>query len=195
MNRCAISFQALAEQQADDQIKRVVEEILTSQEFVDNYRNKVKTPLEFVTGVLRALEMEVTGADIPDALDAMGMALFEHPSPDGFSEMSEDWMDSEQLKQRIQWVNTLVRNSADSGRSYLDPVGYFNSNGYTTVEGIVAFLSDLLFADDITLTELVTALEILNQGVPYESDSAQGKEVKLRRLLGTLLSYPGAQYQ
>ncbi|MCB1762886.1 MAG: DUF1800 family protein [Gammaproteobacteria bacterium] len=195
VNRCAISFQALAEQQADDQIKRVVEEILTSQEFVDNYRNKVKTPLEFVTGVLRALEMEVTGADIPDALDAMGMALFEHPSPDGFSEMSEDWMDSEQLKQRIQWVNTLVRNSADSGRSYLDPVGYFNSNGYTTVEGIVAFLSDLLFADDITLTELVTALEILNQGVPYESDSAQGKEVKLRRLLGTLLSYPGAQYQ
>ena len=92
-------------------IREVLATMFHSPEFwADSaYRDKVKTPLEFVASAVRA-----TGADVDDAmpltrqLNNMGMPLYGAVPPTGYSMKAETWVSSSALLTRMNFALALT---------------------------------------------------------------------------------------
>ncbi len=92
-------------------IREVLSTLFHSPEFWDDasYRNKMKTPLEFVASAVRA-----TGAEIDDAqplarqLNNMGMPLYSAQPPTGYSMKAETWVSSSALLNRMNFALSLT---------------------------------------------------------------------------------------
>ena len=91
-------------------IREVLAALFHSPEFWDDrtYRDKVKTPLEFVASAVRA-----TGAEVDDALplirqlNNMGMPLYGTQPPTGYSMKAETWVSSSALLNRMNFALAL----------------------------------------------------------------------------------------
>ena len=192
LTRCANEFITFSD--ADDQIKRVLRLIMQSAEFNDaqNYRSKIKTPIEFVIGALRNLEANSDASDLIQPIRAMGLRLFENPVPTGWSELGPDWISSSQLIERIKWVNAFVRNQPGSGNSSTDPIQFYPANGFETADGIVGFLLQLTVGDDYTELGQNNALNVLGTDFDLNNPDA---DALLRQLNGNVMSYPQYHFQ
>jgi len=92
-------------------IREVMTVLLHSPEFWDDgtYRDKVKTPLEFVVSAVRA-----TGAEVDDAMpltrqiNNMGMPLYGAQPPTGYSMKAETWVSSSALLNRMNFALALT---------------------------------------------------------------------------------------
>ena len=92
-------------------IREVLSTMFRSPEFWDDgtYRDKVKTPLEFVASAVRA-----TGAEVDDALPLarqlgnMGMPLYGAQPPTGYSMKAETWVSSSALLNRMNFALALT---------------------------------------------------------------------------------------
>jgi uncharacterized protein (DUF1800 family) len=92
-------------------IREVLSTLFHSPEFWDDgtYRDKVKTPFEFVASAVRA-----TGADVQDALpltrqlNNMGMPLYGAQPPTGYSMKAETWVSSSALLNRMNFALALT---------------------------------------------------------------------------------------
>ncbi len=75
------------------------------------YREKVKTPLEFVTSALRATDADVSNpTSLVGALDRLGMPLYGMQTPNGYSWLSEPWVSTSALVTRMNFALTLAGN-------------------------------------------------------------------------------------
>jgi uncharacterized protein (DUF1800 family) len=88
-------------------------------------QQKVKTPLEFSIGAVRALRVSDTdgsgyvtttadtdGASLVAPLNRMGgMSLFNKPEPDGYSEFGQIWLNTANLDERWRFVQNLLMAS------------------------------------------------------------------------------------
>ncbi len=94
----------------DGDIREVLRTLFQSPEFwaPENYRAKVKTPLEFVASAVRA-----TGADVSDAtplirtLQTLGMPLYGMQPPTGYSMKADTWVNSSALLARMNFALAL----------------------------------------------------------------------------------------
>ncbi|MDX2169579.1 MAG: DUF1800 family protein [Deltaproteobacteria bacterium] len=177
-------------------IAAVVRIILRSPEFAAPaaFRGKVRTPVEMAVFWARALGANSDAAGLPAAISDMGLRLYENPVPTGWSETGDDWINSNTLLQRFKYANRLVRNQL-SGTS-VDLRGYFTRNRQTTADGIVGFLLQQLFYGEFTPLEYDTAIGVLtDDGTrPFFITQADA-EARLQQMVGTVLTYPGGQYQ
>jgi len=95
----------------DGDISEVLKTMLSSPEFwsTDEYRAKVKTPLEFVVSSVRA-----SGADVADfmplarQLQRMGMPLYGAQPPTGYSMKADAWVNSSALLDRMNFALALT---------------------------------------------------------------------------------------
>jgi len=181
-------------------IGEVVSQLLYSTEFnaAENFHSKVKTPLEFIVSVVRNLQAQPGEQDLSEALDSLGMPLFRDPIPTGWPETGDEWINSNQLMQRIQFVKMLAFNPPDASgrRTSVSPRELFLSAGYETAEGIVGYLFALTMANDYSDLEWDLAMGVLTQDgrVPFDIHAADA-DARLRHLLANVLSYPSYQLQ
>ena len=92
-------------------IRRVLLAMVNSPEFftTSTFRAKVKTPQEFVVSAIRA-----TGADVEDpqalarTVANLGMPLFGHQTPDGYSMRSDAWSSTTALVSRMNFSMALA---------------------------------------------------------------------------------------
>lgn len=182
-SQCSAEFLATS-----GDITAVLRVIFGSQAFAasEHYRSKLKTPLELMTATLRGFDAQLSSSDISNSLRRMGMSLFEFPAPTGFSEVAEDWLNSNALLQRLRLANLAA--------SQTDMRGMMTIQGLTSAEAIVSYLFELTMANEYTELEYQLALSVLNDGGDFDFNGADA-ERKMTRLLGTLLSFPGYQYQ
>jgi uncharacterized protein (DUF1800 family) len=85
--------------------------MLSSPEFwaEDDYRAKVKTPLEFVVSSVRASGAEVSNAmPIAHQLQNMGMPLYGAQPPTGYSTKADAWVNSSALLGRMNFALALT---------------------------------------------------------------------------------------
>ncbi len=190
--RCADEFQNNSE--ADNQIELVLRLILQSSEFNNaaNYRSKIKSPVEYITGVIRSMDASTDASDLISPLRAMGIRLFENPVPTGWSELGEDWVNANLLIERIKWVNQFVRNTEENNGSIYYPMQFYPQYGFSTAEGIVGFLLQLTVGDDVTEFSRNSALNQLGSGFSIMQPNA---DQVLRQLNGNVMSYPQYQFQ
>ena len=100
VERAAETFMA-----TDGDIREVVRTIVTSPEFFSReaYRAKVKTPLEWLVGSVRALGTEVRNMrPFMAALRSLDMPLYGYQPPTGYPDEAEAWASSSALLRRAE---------------------------------------------------------------------------------------------
>lgn len=92
-------------------IRRVLMTMLNSQEFSSEgaYRSKVKTPQDYVVSAVRATGADVqSSAALADVTTQLGMPLFGHQTPEGYSMKSEAWNSTAALVERMNFALALA---------------------------------------------------------------------------------------
>jgi len=96
--------------QSDGDIRDVLRTLFSSPEFwaAEDYRAKVKTPLEFVASAARATQADVTNPmPLVQTLNKLGMPLYGMQPPTGYSMKAETWVNSAALLNRMNFALTL----------------------------------------------------------------------------------------
>ena len=96
----------------DGDIRSVLSTLFQSSEFWDAkyYNAKFKTPYQYVISSLRATETPIN--DFPrinSILHRMGMPLYGNPSPDGYKNTQEAWLNPNGINWRLSFANTIGR--------------------------------------------------------------------------------------
>lgn len=181
---CAATFMS-----TQGEIVEVLKVLFNSPQFISgqDYRSKVKTPLELLLSTVRGFDATITPEQMSEQLSSMGMSLFEFSIPTGYSEVGEDWLNSNAIVQRIRLVNQMARDHIDFKQLLL-------AKGVSSAQAVVSHLFEMALFNEFTELEFNLAVAILNAKQPFDIDSADADE-KLNRLLGTVLSFPSFQYQ
>jgi uncharacterized protein (DUF1800 family) len=101
----------------DGDIREVLRAMERSPEFWSrkNYRNKVKTPLDFVASAFRATETNPSNpAAIVNTLKTMGEPLYQMQPPTGYPVTADHWMNSAALVDRLNFSLALTGNKLGS---------------------------------------------------------------------------------
>ncbi len=96
----------------DGDIREVLRTMLGSGEFwaADNFRSKVKSPLEMVVSALRAVDADMDSAQqIAGLMNTLGEPLYRKPEPTGYSNTGADWMNSASLVARMNFASGLAQ--------------------------------------------------------------------------------------
>jgi uncharacterized protein (DUF1800 family) len=94
-------------------IRQVLLSMVNSPEFFTaaTYRAKLKTPQEFVISAVRASGAQVDStAGMAAAIEQLGMPLYGHQTPDGYSMKAEAWNSTTQLVSRMNFAMALATN-------------------------------------------------------------------------------------
>ncbi len=98
--------------QHDHSVAAMVRAMLTSPNFYGDkaYRQRVKSPAEYVVGAVRALELPVAGQGLTQLLTAMGQELLNPPNVSGWDgdKVSANWMSTQAWMTRLNFINTLL---------------------------------------------------------------------------------------
>ena len=108
VDRMARTFRA-----KDGDLREVMRTMLNSPEFwsEDVYRAKTKSPLEFVVSAIRAIHADVDyGFPLAAQLGQLGQPLYRKQEPTGYSNASQDWLNSAGLVSRINFGLALMAN-------------------------------------------------------------------------------------
>ena len=160
----------------------------------DMARSKIKSPFEQFTGALRALRGTTDGRTtiFEYLINAQHVPHF-NAVPTGYSELGDDWLDTNNTLARQNFAIQLALGSDPAFGS--DPLALLKDHGISTAPGngeaIVEFLAEILFGGAFSTAERQAALELLNTndlGLPSPYD-----EASIRKLTAFLLGH--AQYQ
>lgn len=93
-------------------IKTTLRALFDDKEFYapENYRAKIKTPLEVVASTLRTVGAETNGVQIQTLLNRMGEPLYGYQTPNGYPDMAEDWVNTGALLERLNFAVALASN-------------------------------------------------------------------------------------
>jgi uncharacterized protein (DUF1800 family) len=95
----------------DGDITAMVREIIGSELFFarENYRNKFKTPFEFIISALRVTAAEITSLrGLENYLKDMGQPIYHCDDPTGYYDVAEAWLDPGVMALRWQFATDLV---------------------------------------------------------------------------------------
>jgi hypothetical protein len=96
----------------DHNLGAMMRALLTSPGFYGDkaYRQRVKSPTEFVIGALRALHVPTNAQGLPALLASMGQELLNPPNVSGWDgdKVSANWMSTQAWMTRLNFVNTLL---------------------------------------------------------------------------------------
>jgi uncharacterized protein (DUF1800 family) len=98
---------------SDGDIKAVLRTLVASPEFNSKkyFRNKVKTPMEFLTSAYRSTLTEPTNPQpLVNQMRAMGMELYHAQPPTGYAITAEKWMNTNALVDRLNFAVQLTYN-------------------------------------------------------------------------------------
>ncbi len=99
--------------QKDGDLREVMRTMLASKEFWSQgaYQAKVKSPLEMVASAVRATGADVTFAyGLANKIADLGQPLYKKQEPTGYSNSSEEWVNSAALLARMNFALALTQN-------------------------------------------------------------------------------------
>jgi uncharacterized protein (DUF1800 family) len=148
-------------------VKAMLRALFTSPAFYSPraYRAKIKSPVEFTVGIVRALKIATDAFPLPGATTRMGQALFNPPNvagwPGGIA-----WINSTTWLERINFCNTLLtaRNDSHTMPPPLETI--VQRYQLSTHEAIVDHFADLLLDGQISSTMRAALLDYLAAGQP-----------------------------
>ena len=125
-----------------------------------SYRQRIKSPVAFATGIVRGLEGRVGTLNLAEALETLGQVLFSPPSVKGW-DGGQAWLNGQTLLFRQNLALGLTSTEDNRFGRRCDPVALFARHGKTTDEEIVDFLLELFLQSDVPAESRSRLLEYL----------------------------------
>jgi uncharacterized protein (DUF1800 family) len=160
-------------------IEPIVGVILRSRHFYSGaaIRQRMKSPVEFSAGLVRALEVPRPALNplaLSAACDAQGQELFAPPNVEGWVGGSV-WINSGTLLERTNWAADVIWGRAENGLSPFDPLDWAARYRVRAKDAAAGFL-DLMLGGDASTEAHRLVLEAGRDG------SADGLRKTIQRL-------------
>ena len=171
-------------------IKELVRQLLLSSEFRSDraYKTLIKSPLEYVIGVLRTLSARVYDVQVWKtfnwALEAMGQVVYDPPNVAGWAG-GTTWINSSTYLSRANFAKTAVNIA--SGMT-IDPGETAITRRLLIPDAAIDYFADLLVQDSATPYYKKTLHQMI-----YAQPGAQPYKAKMRMLVHTIMSSPAYQ--
>jgi uncharacterized protein (DUF1800 family) len=190
---------AAAYQQSDGDIKTMMRTLLKSDEFKNSYGQKVRRPLEFLVGVIRALDVKVTDkeADIARmALVPLGQPLFVWPTPDGYPDQMDAWINTNGMLARWNIVLNLVQDGPARGAQIrADVFTPTKQAGAKTAAEVADYWIQRLLGRAMSTADREQIIKYMNDGnKPFDANDNTAR-IKLAGAVALVLSSPDYQYR
>ncbi len=133
----------------DYDVARLVGTILRSNLFFSSkaYRQRIKSPVEFALGIIRAFEVTVSTTELGKDLAALGQNLFNPPTVKGWRG-GRHWINSATLLGRGNLGHALLAGTDPYGDK-IDPWAVAKNHGASSTEAGRSFLLDLFLQGDL----------------------------------------------
>ncbi|MEZ6059467.1 MAG: DUF1800 domain-containing protein [Planctomycetaceae bacterium] len=141
-------LQPLADEFRDNgmRVGPIVRRILTSRLFFSEHAigRKVRSPVEFAVGFLRALEGSTNSVELAEAMDSLGQGLFYPPSVKGW-DGGRTWINSSTLLGRSNLIHDLLTSEKTRfGKGSL--ADYLAAQNVTSARDVIDWFETSLFA-------------------------------------------------
>ncbi len=145
-------IEPLAEQfrKSDYDIGAVVRTMLSSNLFFapEVYRTRIKAPVDFTLGMVRALEGRVGTLALADVMEQLGQNVFNPPSVKGW-DGGPGWLNGQTLLFRQNLALALTSTEDPRFGSRTDPAALVRKHGKKTDEEVLDFFLQLFLQGDV----------------------------------------------
>ena len=163
----------------DGDIREVLKTIFASPEFnsADAYRAKVKRPFELAVSAVRTLGADTNGGpQFHQWIARMGQPLYGFQTPNGYSDVAENWVNTGALLERMNFALALVSNRIPGTRVDLSQfVRDMSGNKSVDKERLMDRFVTLIVGGEISQKTRETLLKQVSEQVtlPGATASAQ----------------------
>ncbi|MBX5493035.1 MAG: DUF1800 domain-containing protein [Chloroflexi bacterium] len=189
IERLAAEFRA-----SDWDLRVLVGSILRSPEFQSEqaYRARIKSPVEFVIGTLKALGAEHLPPDTPAALRRMGQDLLNPPSVKGW-DGGPSWINAATLLERANFASRLAAGrGGERAPAFVAPQAI--AAQHSTPDAWVDYWVERLLDGDLPANARAALRAYAHDGVGADAAGAAERDdpadVKVRGLLHLVLASP-----
>jgi uncharacterized protein (DUF1800 family) len=161
---------AAAFTKSDGDIRETLRAIFTSPEFnsTEAYRAKIKRPFELAISAIRTLGGETNGAPaIHQWIAKMGQPLYGYQTPNGYSDMAENWVNTGSLLERLNFGLALASNRIPGTR--VDLTRFTGDSAARTEmnkERVMDRFLNVIVQGDVSQRTKATLLKQLNEPLP-----------------------------
>jgi len=153
---------------APDQLKRVVETILLSDEFKQSWGEKIKRPFEAGISIMRALNSDFTRipSGVSWMIGMMGQPIFERRSPDGYPDVKEVWANSMSILYRWNFAVGIAENwmnDDDTGFTVKTDLYNQTPTDIRTAEGLADFWINRLLGRTMSDADRSSVIAVMAQ--------------------------------
>ena len=152
----------------DGDIRETLHAIFTSPEFnsAEAYRAKIKRPFELAISAIRTLGGETNGAPaIHQWIARMGQPLYGYQTPNGYSDMAENWVNTGALLERLNFGLALASNRIPGTRVDLARFAG-DAKDSTNLERVMDRFLDVIVQGDVSPKTKATLLKQLKEPLP-----------------------------
>jgi uncharacterized protein (DUF1800 family) len=152
----------------DGDIRETLRAIFTSPEFnsPEAYRAKIKRPFELAISAIRTLGGDTNGAPaIHQWIAKMGQPLYGYQTPNGYSDVAENWVNTGSLLERLNFGLALASNRIPG--THVDLARFTgDANASTNPERIMDRFLDVIVQGDVSPRTKATLLKQLKEPLP-----------------------------
>src|SRR5437764_288169 len=159
---------AAAFTKSDGDIRETLRAIFTSPEFnsPEAYRAKIKRPFELAISAIRTLGGDTNGGPaIHQWIARMGQPLYGYQTPNGYSDMAENWVNTGALLERLNFGLALASNRIPGTRVDLTRFAG-DAKDSTNMERIMDRFLDVIVQGDVSPRTKATLLKQLKEPLP-----------------------------
>lgn len=152
----------------DGDIRETLRAIFTSPEFnsAEAYRAKIKRPFELAISAIRTLGGDTNGGPaIHQWIARMGQPLYGYQTPNGYSDMAENWVNTGALLERLNFGLALASNRIPNTRVDLTRFAG-EANDSANMERVMDRFLDVIVQGDVSPRTKATLLRQLNEPLP-----------------------------
>jgi uncharacterized protein (DUF1800 family) len=175
--------------QSKHNIGAVMRTLLLSPQFssAKAYRSRIKSPVEFVVGAYRALQIQDDGARLPQITTLIGQTVFDPPNVAGWpgDKVSAFWLNSGTWMMRLNYIDLLLARGVGSPQNSqpFDLQAVVDANHLDSPEHFVDYFASFLLDGQLEN-------ERRDQLVSYFTAPALGAQQTMAITLANGKSYP-----
>jgi uncharacterized protein (DUF1800 family) len=160
------------------------------------YRSRVKSPVDFALGIVRALEGRIGTTALAQSLEELGQNLFYPPSVKGW-DGGAAWLNGQTLLFRQNLALALTSTEDNRFGRRTDPAALARKYGKTSDEAVVDFFLRLFLQSDVTAEERRRLTSYQQQTrkltVPVYWSAQDAADHRVRALCHLVLTLPEFQ--
>jgi uncharacterized protein (DUF1800 family) len=198
INACKNEF--IFQQEASDQIAKVIKVIFNTDEFKDiaSSKRKLKDSQEYYLSIGRLLEIDALKYNAENSnygnlgwniYNDQSQRFFQKPEPTGYPEVSSQWNKTDIAFSKITQLNRILQDNRDNYKK-VDLIKFFKDKNLTTAKEIIEFLLPKITAGYYDGAFVQQAYDILRPNNAKFNIDSNSSNTKLQKLLGFLLASP-----